>query len=1024
MGKRITKEELLSEIRRLHDSHGKVTAKIMRNDGEYSPSIYQRRFDSWNRALKTAEVGANNKQKYTDEELLEELHRLHDELGRAPHNDEMADLSKYGANTFGHRFGSWNEALEKAGLEPDVGGSKITDTDLLDELKRLENEFGHTPSVNEMDDNGKYGTTTYTSRFGSWSDALEKAGLEPPQKRIQTRDLLSELQRLNQELDHVPRREDMNEYGEYSEGPYYDRFGNWTNALKEAGITPDVHRNITQDDLIEEIQAIAIKLDRAPFRKEVADQGKYAEATYWRYFESWAEAVRQAGYEPALERDIPDEDLISALQQFACEFDGSPTREEMDDHGPYSASTYARRFGSWTTALEKAGLEPNAHYNASDKELLNELRRLDGEYSEVTTEVMTEKGKYGIGTYTRRFGSWNTALIDAGLQPVHERNIPKEDLASALTDLAERLGRAPTASEMNESGRYTVQPYRETFGSWNKALHTAKLEPHVRTDIASEELIDELLSVDEKLNRSPQMEDMDDLGEFHSSTYVNRFGSWNAALQTAGLDINRRNSIPREDLINEVQRVAEDLDRSPTKDEFSVHGRYSVGPYNRRFDGWAAVLQEAGYEPNRYVDVTETELKAEIDRLYELNDQTPTVEMMTTNGKFSVYAYYDVFDSWVDALEDCGFTPRTGGIEYTEKELFNELHRLASKLGRPPTTAEMAQDGKYGIGAFQRHFGTWNNALQAAGYDPHVLIDIPESDLIDELERVHNRLGRSPTRVEFVEIAAYSTQPYKDTFGSWNEALREAGLPVVKRQSVPKAELIEELQRVAGKLDESPSIAQMKTHGKYYPTLYTKRFGTWNQALGSADLEPTPPQRAISRDELTKNLENVIEQFEGVPTKEEFRSHSEYSEGPYNRVFGGYNDALRQLGYEPRHPRDGDGDYRYYGPNWPQQRERRIELDKEKCRKCNQTRGTQYKKYGRDLHVHHIVKFTQFESYKSANRLTNLITLCQDCHPQLEGKPKQAFIPLAPPRSLTTNSSEPDEFEYRAGENYTLDKYF
>jgi 5-methylcytosine-specific restriction endonuclease McrA len=396
---------------------------------------------------------------------------------------------------------------------------------------------------------------------------------------------------------------------------------------------------------------------------------------------------------------------------------------------------------------------------------------------------------------------------------------------------------------------------------------------------------------------------------------------------------------------------------------------------------------------------------------------------MDKEGRFSVYSYYQTFGSWQTALRECGFTPRTGGIEYTEEELLNGLHQLTADLGRPPTTAEMTQEGEYGIGAYQRHFGTWNKALETAGYDPHVLIDIPKSDLIDELERVHNRLGRSPTREEFAEISSYSTQPYRTSFGSWNGALRETGLPVVKHHFIPKAELIEELQRVAGELGGSPSIAQMKKCGEYYPTLYTKRFGTWNEALRSAELEPTPPQRAISRDELTKNLERVIEQFEGVPTKKEFISHSRYSEGPYHRVFGGYNDALRQLGYEPRHPRDGDSDYRYYGPNWPQQRERRIELDQEKCRNCNLSRGDHYQICDSDLHVHHITKFVRFEEYKRANRLTNLITLCEDCHPRLEGKPKEFFIPLAPPDSLRINPSATDASDHTTDGNYTLDRF-
>jgi hypothetical protein len=50
--------------------------------------------------------------------------------------------------------------------------------------------------------------------------------------------------------------------------------------------------------------------------------------------------------------------------------------------------------------------------------LLNELRRLARELNKTTTKKqLNDIGKYYGGTYQRRFGSWNAAVRQAGLEP-------------------------------------------------------------------------------------------------------------------------------------------------------------------------------------------------------------------------------------------------------------------------------------------------------------------------------------------------------------------------------------------------------------------------------------------------------------------------------------------------------------------------------------------------------------------------------------------------------------------------------
>lgn len=647
----------------------------------------------------------------------------------------------------------------------------------------------------------------------------------------------------------------------------------------------------------------------------------------------------------------------------------------------------------------------------ADDELLAELRRLEGELGCVpTSSDMTERGEYGVNTYSRRFGSWTAAVEAAGLEPTQKRNISDDELLSEIDRLAEELGDVPTADEMNKQGKYSDVVYRDRFGSWNEALQETGHDPNITLNNTEEELLTELRRVRKEVEQTPRKKDMDDRGEFNSGTYIKRFGSWNDALREVGCRPNQRDKITRDELIEEVKRVASELEESPTKEEFSEHAKFSVGPYNDRFEGWDRALEAAGLKPNRHDNVTRDELIKEIERLHEETGETPTVSMLKERGRHSVYSFYNLFESWDAALEECGFTSETGGIEYSKEELLNELRRLADELDRTPTTVQMTRLGEYGTGAYQRNFGSWNDALREVGLELNVRSDIPRDSLLEELRHLFNRLGRSPTREEVAEMSKYSAEPYKREFGSWNDALRAAELPVLKRAKIPDKDLLDELRRVADQVGGTPTQAQMEKYAEYYPSVYPKRFGTWNDAVEKAGLEPVQKQE-FDRTELVAELEAVIDRLEHPPTMEEMREHGDISEGPYRRVFGSWNDAIRAVGYEPRHPRDAEEEYTYYGPNWQRQREKRIAIDGYQCRKCGMGRADHQTEYGQDLSVHHIERFRSHDTYKSANTLTNLITVCRVCHREVEGKPKSFFLDLRPEDTRTDSG------------HYTLDMF-
>lgn len=59
---------------------------------------------------------------YSDEELLEEIHRVNGLVGPTPpRKSDMADVGNVAPRTVQLRFGSWNEAVRRAGFTPRVG---------------------------------------------------------------------------------------------------------------------------------------------------------------------------------------------------------------------------------------------------------------------------------------------------------------------------------------------------------------------------------------------------------------------------------------------------------------------------------------------------------------------------------------------------------------------------------------------------------------------------------------------------------------------------------------------------------------------------------------------------------------------------------------------------------------------------------------------------------------------------------------------------------------------------------------
>ena len=108
-------------------------------------------------------------------------------------------------------------------------------------------------------------------------------------------------------------------------------------------------------------------------------------------------------------------------------------------------------------------------------------------------------------------------------------NIPEEVLLEDLRQAARKLAKdTVSVNEYKLAGSYDPMNLIYRFGSWNAAIEKAGLKINRLNFIPSTELMHNLKCVWDSLGRQPTWEDMvKPLSKYNRATYYNRYGSWN-----------------------------------------------------------------------------------------------------------------------------------------------------------------------------------------------------------------------------------------------------------------------------------------------------------------------------------------------------------------------------------------------------------------------------------------------------------------------------------------------------------------
>lgn len=183
-------------------------------------------------------------------------------------------------------------------------------------------------------------------------------------------------------------------------------------------------------------------------------------------------------------------------------------------------------------------------------------------------------------------------------------------------------------------------------------------------------------------------------------------------------------------------------------------------------------------------------------------------------------------------------------MAYSKADLLQDIRAVAAEVGETPTLNDYREHGSIAVTTIYRRFGSWQDALAAAGFEPREPdSEVTNEELIDALERLADELCKRPTAAEMNEQGAHWASTYRRAFGSWNAACEAAGLKTsqpVGQETLSETDLLEELTRIAEVCGAPPSVSDMREEGEYGPRTYYRRFGSWSAAVTAAGFDPHP----------------------------------------------------------------------------------------------------------------------------------------------------------------------------------------
>ncbi len=485
-------------------------------------------------------------------------------------------------------------------------------------------------------------------------------------------------------------------------------------------------------------------------------------------------------------------------------------------------------FGSWDCALEAAGVDPQTvrlrRRPWIREEVVQEIRRKKEAGEPVNAgSVSTTLRSIAV----RLFGCWDAALKAAGLDPAQIRVFGIRPTAAEIIRELQRKNRAGDALSSNK-----VMPRRlhsravRAFGSWTAALKAAGIDPRAvlgrRQPSKQQDLVRETKRRHEVANADKTAAATADLAQASKPQHAEAVPDQNKA------------DPQQSEIIRGIQQLALANVRLNSRHVRTLN-RPLLEAAIRCFGSWPNVLKTAGIDPKIATSRrtwTAADVLAAIRQLDRKGVPLNYASVLKVDGGL-IQAAIKLLGSWTKALQAAGYDPealRVNRHPWTREQII-DLIRSRAAAGLPvasynvkPASAEVAS---------RRLFGSWKRALRAAGV-ASPMTEFPVWTKVSVVEAILMR-QETGQPVHCLAAAKQASRLYdaaRRCFGSWREALEAAGIEPAavrkKRRPYAREELIETVRR--------KRTGKAACYTESFRKAARRMFGSWDATLEAGGL--------------------------------------------------------------------------------------------------------------------------------------------------------------------------------------------
>lgn len=323
-------------------------------------------------------------------------------------------------------------------------------------------------------------------------------------------------------------------------------------------------------------------------------------------------------------------------------------------------------------------------------------------------------------------------------------------------------GRYPTKEDMKVKHGYPSHYYYDkVFGSWDEFIremdiyydtHWLKHDINILYEMYENEPKDKILN-----------------------SLINEFSWEHIRSKANGLGLYRKyretssNTLDKDFLISEYWRYVKEFERYPYAKELNnADGYPSISGYKRIWGTWDNFLKDIGVVRRDCDDGWIIHDENILYKYYENKDIIPEYIMIKLN-------FWRTWGSIKSKASKLGLSRKSGTKKkFTSEKLTKEIKRYYKEYKHIPTYEEFdANEDFPSSKTIQKRFGSWNKAIESAGFDVNLTRYHNKDDIIIKAQDFYTKNKRSP----FYNELGFSTTLAYNYWNEWDDMLKEANLP-------------------------------------------------------------------------------------------------------------------------------------------------------------------------------------------------------------------------------------------------------